>query len=631
MQVCIAPNGTDGCGMASEAFRAPCSADILGQTQPPTCGRCEFASGDSQGGVSRSRNCILVPDKRDPIDRSVLQAAASHWLEALTIGSRESVVLIGPAGQVQWVSVSATLSEQLGYDAAELGQLANMELVHPEDRERLRLRFGEVLRGAEKMRTVDYRVRHKLGHYVRVQSTAVNRLDDELVRSLVIHTRPAATTAPPPSDDAATSVRDRPSFTDTLQAAIDRSRADPSTFEGFSVLIIELARMKMLLGSYGRPVVDVLIEKVCARVQGLLRPGDTLGLLGGGEVAVLLAGVSDRRHAGRVADRIQRTVSTRYTIGEHSISASAIVGIATSERVYKQAAEVLRDAALAATRARGKGRKRRAVFQTQMRVEDTRFMSMVSELHTALVEKQFCLHYQPIISLGTRTLSGFEALVRWNHPERGIVPPAQFIPIAEETGLIEPLGLWVIEEACRQMVQWQRENTHVPPLQISVNLSNKQFADEDLEGQVERVLATTGLDADRLKLEVTESAILENKSEAAQVLGRLKSHGVRVSLDDFGTGYSSFSYLCQFPYDTLKIDRSFVSRIGEDGENTDVIHAIIVLAHNLRMDVVAEGVETATQAAQLKSMWCEYAQGFFFARPLDNRAAGELITAFPRF
>ncbi|MEQ9320814.1 MAG: EAL domain-containing protein, partial [Polyangiaceae bacterium] len=234
-------------------------------------------------------------------------------------------------------------------------------------------------------------------------------------------------------------------------------------------------------------------------------------------------------------------------------------------------------------------------------------------------------------SLGTRTLSGFEALVRWEHPRRGLVSPDQFIPVAEDTGLIEPLGRWVLEEACRQMVEWQREHRQASPLDVSVNLSNKQFADEDLEGRVAKILADTGLQADRLKLEVTESAILENQDEAAKVLGRLKDHGVRVSLDDFGTGYSSFSYLCSLPYDTLKIDRSFVSRIGEEGENTDVIHAIIVLAHNLRMEVVAEGVENEIQAAQLKSMWCEYAQGFHFARPLPAAEASALIASSPQW
>jgi len=584
--------------------------------------------GSVHGVASAVPETDHVPDPRDPIDRSVLQAASGRWLEALTAGSREGVALLGGDGAIHYLSVSGTLCDLLGYEAKEVHDLVGPAIVHPEDRGALRRAFVGLARERRGQRTIDYRVRHKLGHYVRVQSTAVNRLDDELVASIVVHTRGASVSSVPPSDDPASSVRDKPGFMQAVQQSIDKARTDPTY--GFSVLIIELARMKMLLGSYGQEMVDALMSKVSARVTGLLRPGDILGSFGG-EIAVLLDGVRDRRHAARVADRIQRTVGQRYEVGEHHIDTSAIVGIATSERIYERAADVLRDAALATNRARGRNRKRRAVFQTQMRVEDTRFMAMVSELHNAIQEKQFRLHYQPIISLGTRTLSGFEALVRWQHPRRGLVPPDQFIPVAEETGLIEPLGRWVLEEACRQMVQWQRDHRQAPPLNVSVNLSNKQFADEELEARVAKILADTGLAPDRLKLEVTESAILENQDEAAKVLGRLKDHGVRVSLDDFGTGYSSFSYLCQLPYDTLKIDRSFVSRIGEEGENTDVIHAIIVLAHNLRMEVVAEGVETEIQASQLKSMWCEYGQGFHFAKPLPAEKASALIASSPQW
>lgn len=558
----------------------------------------------------------------------MLQAASGRWLEALTAGTREGVTLLAGDGGVRYFSVSGALCDLLGYEAKELNGLVGPGLVHAEDRTMLQRAFVELARQPRGRRTIDYRVRHKLGHFVRLQSTGVNRLDDELIGAIVVHTRGASVSSVPPADDPASSVRDKPAFMNAVEESIRKARTD--TTYGFSVLIIELSRMKMLLGSYGQDVVDELMVKVSARVTGLLRPGDTLGSFGG-EIAVLLDGVRDRRHAARVADRIQRTVGQRYEVGEHNIDTSAIVGIATSERTYERAADVLRDAALATNRARGRGRKRRAVFQTQMRVEDTRFMAMVSELHSAIQERQFRLHYQPIISLGTRTLSGFEALVRWEHPRRGLVSPDQFIPVAEDTGLIEPLGRWVLEEACRQMVEWQREHRQASPLDVSVNLSNKQFADEDLEGRVAKILADTGLQADRLKLEVTESAILENQDEAAKVLGRLKDHGVRVSLDDFGTGYSSFSYLCSLPYDTLKIDRSFVSRIGEEGENTDVIHAIIVLAHNLRMEVVAEGVENEIQAAQLKSMWCEYAQGFHFARPLPAAEASALIASSPQW
>jgi EAL domain-containing protein (putative c-di-GMP-specific phosphodiesterase class I) len=266
-----------------------------------------------------------------------------------------------------------------------------------------------------------------------------------------------------------------------------------------------------------------------------------------------------------------------------------------------------------------------------MRVEDTRYMQILAGLHSALVGSQFRLHYQPIVSLATRTLAGFEALIRWYHPEQGLISPLSFIPVAEETGLIVPIGNWVMNEACRQMAQWSRAYRVDTPLYMSVNLSTKQFVEEDISTQIETAISRSGIQPSQLKLEITESAVLDNQYAAAAMLQRIKKHGVRVSLDDFGTGYSSFSNLHQLPYDTLKIDRSFVSRIGDAGENSEIIHAIIVLAHNLRMDVVAEGVETVGQADRLRNMWCEYAQGYFFAKPMEADAAGELIASCPQW
>ena len=558
-----------------------------------------------------------------------MQAVAGRWLQALTEGSGEVVMLVAADGRPQFVSMSQALVDMVGYGPEELSQLSDLSFVHPDDQQLVVASFREVSGSGNGRTSIDYRVRHRLGHWVRVQSTAVNRLADEVVQAVVVHTRPMSSSDQPPVSDPGTVGDDRASFAEAVQAAVDRARTDPRY--GFSVLLLELERFKMLVGSYGQELVGQLLNDVAGRVAALLRPQDTLGRLSGGEIAILLDGVGDRRHAGRVADRVQKTVSRRYALGEHVVSVSGYIGIATSERIYERSENVMRDAALAANRARSKGHKRRAVFQTQMRVEDTRFMALVAELHAAVQEKQFRLYYQPIISLATRGLIGFEALLRWNHPKHGIVPPVQFIPIAEETGLIAPLGEWVLNEACRQMTVWTRTHPRNPPLHISVNLSAKQFADEDLTGLVERALQSSGLPGGQLKLEVTESAVLESREEAAETLNRLKQQGVKVSLDDFGTGYSSFSYLHQLPYDTIKIDRSFVARIGEDGENTDVIHAIIVLAHNLRMDVVAEGVETARQAQQLEAMWCESAQGYFFARPLEASAAEQLIATNPRW
>ncbi len=558
-----------------------------------------------------------------------MRAVASRWLAALSDGSQEVVALLTGGAKLLYVGGPQSVMELTGVDAVELVRHARLELIHPEDQERVATAFRAVAARHGARVNVEFRLLHRSGRYVAVQSTAVNHLGDDVVRAIVVHTRPVSTSDPPATSDRTGHIRDRAAFIDKVEKAIVRSREVSG--HGFCVLLLELERLKMLVGSYGQDVVDMLLAEVGNRVARLLRPQDTLAQLGGGEFAILLEGVNERRQAGRMADRIQKTVGMSYHLGQQTISTSGIVGIATSERDYERAEDVLRDAAAAANRARNRGRKRRAVFQTQMRVEDTRFMSLVSELHQAIGAQQFKVYYQPIVSLSTRTLTGFEALLRWEHPRQGTISPDQFIPIAEETGLIGQIGSWVLRESCAQMARWSQKFEVEPPLTISVNLSAKQLSEDDLSSDVERILAATGLDARLLKLEVTESAVLENREAATRTLNRLKTHGIKVCLDDFGTGYSSFSYLHQLPYDTLKIDRSFVSRIGDHGENSEIIHAIIVLAHNLRMDVVAEGVETAAQAAQLKTMWCESAQGYYFARPMPAAQATELIAAFPQW
>ncbi len=565
------------------------------------------------------------------LDEATLMRLAGRWLRALTDGCQEVVALTDEEGHIHYLSMSGALQAMLGYDAIEFAEKSYIEVLHPDDTDRVLTTFRQLVATPDARQTAEYRVKHRDGHYVRVESTGVNRLDDEVVRAVVIHSRVKAqpVAVVQEVDPVRARISDRATFLTAVTEAIGRTE-DQSGY-GFSVLMLELERFKMLVGNYGQEVADQVLAEVARRLVALLRPSDMLCQLSGGEFAILLDAAGDRRQAGRISERIDKTVGSRFNIGGQTITTSTIIGIATSERLYERAEHVLRDAALAANRARERGRRRRAIFQTQMRVEDTRYLSLVGELHGALQEDQLRVHYQPIVSLATRTLAGFEALVRWQHPTRGVISPAEFIPLAEETGLIIPMGRWIMKQSCLQMAHWHTACPTDPPLYISVNLSPKQFADEELQKHVEEVLRETGLDAHQLKLEITESAVLENQEAAAKVLSALKTGGVKVSLDDFGTGYSSFSHLYQLPYDTLKIDRSFVARIGEGGENSEIIHAIIVLAHNLRMEVVAEGVETAAQAAQLRNMWCEYAQGYYFAKPMDANAAGTLLASRPQW
>ncbi|MBI4700948.1 MAG: GGDEF and EAL domain-containing protein [Deltaproteobacteria bacterium] len=567
-----------------------------------------------------------MPGAASPLDQQQLLRVAGRWLHALTEGSREVVALLAQDGSVQFLSMGGVVADLIGHDAVDLAGMELGEIIHPDDLGRVRDSFDHLAGTPDERLTVEYRARHRDGQYVRVESTGVNLLHDKIVRAVVVHTRRAG---PPSSGAPAGRLRDRASFLDVLREAV--ARAQNERGYGFSVLIVELDRYRLLVGSYGQELADAVLAEVARRVGAEARPQDTIALLGGGELAVLLDGVGEGRQAGAVADAIQRKLEERYHVEGREIATSAIVGIASSERRYARAEDVMRDAALATHRARGPGRRRRAVFQTQMRVEDSDALTMVAQLYGALQRDELQVFYQPIVALGTRTLVGFEALVRWFHPQRGVVLPAQFIPMAEETGLVVPLGALVLGEACRQMARWHAEHAGAAALHVSVNLSPKQLAEEDLRHQIEKALRVSSLPPACLKLEVTESAVLEKLETTTKVLHGLKELGVRLSLDDFGTGYSSFSYLHQLPYDTLKIDRSFVSRMGERGEGCEIVQAIVGLAHNLRMEVVAEGVEAPHQAAFLQSMRCEYAQGYLFAKPLPGPNAAALIGTRPRW
>jgi predicted signal transduction protein with EAL and GGDEF domain len=370
---------------------------------------------------------------------------------------------------------------------------------------------------------------------------------------------------------------------------------------------------------------DQLLVGIARRLETCLRPGDTVARVGGDEFTVLLEGVRDEAEAIAVAERIQTELALPFYLSGREVFTTSSIGIAPGTTDYALPEEVLRDADTAMYRAKSLGKARHEVFDKEMHAVAMNLLQMETDLRGACERGEFFLEYQAIVSLDDFGVKGFEALVRWEHPERGTISPMDFIPVAEESGQVVAIGQWALREACRRMQQWQQRFPADPPIFISVNLSIRQFNEPRLIEQVEGILVETGLDPRSLKLEITESAVMDNIDAATEMLEQLRALGVQLSIDDFGTGYSSLSYLHRFPINTLKVDRSFVMRMADNNENSEIVRTILMLAQNLGMDVVAEGVETREQLALLRKLGCEYGQGFLFSKPVDADGAEQII------
>jgi len=460
--------------------------------------------------------------------------------------------------------------------------------------------------------------------------------------------------------DSLTALPNRTLFMDRLRGALMRARRHRDY--SFAVFFLDLDHFKIINDSLGHMIGDQLLIAIARRLETCIRPEDTIARLGGDEFTILLEGTRDIQSIIGVAERIQAQLAQPFTLNGHEVVTTASIGIAlagntpsnspandgyeTLNREYNTPEDLLRDADIAMYQAKTLGRARLQVFDTAMHTQIVSRWQLETSLRRALEYREFELFYQPTVLLATGRIAGFEALLYWNHPSRGLVSPVEFIPVAEETGLIIPIGQWVLNEACRQMAAWQSQHStetlftgEVPALTISVNLSGKQFSQAELLPQIQQTLQETGLQASTLKLEITESVITENAKSDREKLLQLRALGTQLYIDDFGTGYSSLSRLQSFPIDALKIDRTFVSRMMTDTSNSSeascslplgqgafaIVRAIVTLAHSLGLDVVAEGVESAEQVAQLQQLGCEYAQGYYFSRPVNSEAAGALI------
>jgi diguanylate cyclase (GGDEF)-like protein/PAS domain S-box-containing protein len=566
--------------------------------------------------------------------RKALEESEEHYRSAFehfrsAFDHAAGMALVAPDGR--WLEVNRSLCEMLGYEEQEMLGLSLGDVAHPDDLAAVLINIDRLVKDKSETFQVEQRFLHKRGHTVwtllsvSVVTAAADKSAHLIFQAQDITDRKRAEERlfHDALHDSLTGLPNRVLFMDHLKHAVERSRRNKGLH--FTVLFLDLDRFKIINDSLGHMVGDQLLVGIARRLETCVRSIDTVARLGGDEFTILLEDLKDPAETVEIVNRIQSELSVPFKLGGHEVFTSVSIGVAPSTTGYERAEDILRDADTAMYRAKSSGKARHEVFDREMHAHAMNLLHIETDLRRAVERDEMRLHYQPIVSLVDESVIGFEALVRWQHSERGLVSPMDFIPVAEETGLIVPIGRWVLREACRQMSEWKRRDASAMPLFMSVNLSGKQFTQPDLLGQVTRILEETGLDPRSLKLEITESVVMENIDAAIETLESLRSLGVEVSIDDFGTGYSSLSYLHRLPIDTLKVDRSFVSRMASNNENTEIVRTIVMLAQSLDMKVVAEGVETSEQLSQLQILRCEGAQGYLFSRPLDAEAASALL------
>jgi diguanylate cyclase (GGDEF)-like protein/PAS domain S-box-containing protein len=552
---------------------------------------------------------------RDVSERDKLYQAVTEReqrLRLLTNNMSDLICLHDLDGSVVYLTPSS--QSILGYPPEALVGSLPFDLIHSDDVDVVRKQLKQLLSG-EQLKHFRYRIRQRGGNYIWLETSAqlihngdtlmvvtssrdvteTKRMQEQILEGALLY-------------DALTSLPNRVLFSDRLQQALKRSER---TGEDFAVMFLDLDRFKVVNDTLGHSAGDQLLVETAKRIQSCVRAQDTVSRFGGDEFAVLLEGISEEL-TSQLAERIQKTLQLPVKVDAHEVFSSASIGI-TSSREVTDPEQLLRNADLAMYQSKASGKARSTFFDEHLHTKVMETMQLEVDLRKALENHEFRVHYQPIIDMTTHEVSGFEALVRWQHPVRGLVPPNAFIPIAEEIGLITQIDQWVLAQACTQLALWQQRSER--KLTVSVNLSTKNFLQADLAQRLAEVLKKTGISANQLKLEITESVLMENAEMGAQVLADLRRQGISLQIDDFGTGYSSLGYLHTLPLDSLKIDRSFIQQLNSEGK-LEIVKTIIGLARSLNLDVVAEGIETTEQREHLQELLCDYGQGFLFGKPM---------------
>ena len=564
-------------------------------------------------------------ERRESEERYALAAAGAHdglWDWDLKTGT----IHYSP----RWRKLLGLSEDEVGESVAEW-----LDRVHPSDRASCEAAIAAHVDGSTDHLETEHRIRNKNGRYLWVVNRGLASRDEHglagrmagSMHDVTARKRAEEQLVHDASHDGLTGLPNRALFRERASLAIRRFHRDGR--RGSAIMFLDLDRFKQVNESLGHDAGDRLLVQIASRLEDAQRPGDTVARLGGDEFAFLLEDVSLPSEAGEVAMRVLESLGAEFPAEGGDLFTSASIGIALSKSGYQRADEMLRDAEIAMYRAKAAGKNRYEVFDRAMRQSAVALLELETELRWALERNEFVMHYQPIVGLGDGRLIGFEALVRWRHPRRGLVAPAQFIAVAEETGLIVPLGWLVLQESCSQLADWQRRYPTEPALAVSINVSGKLFMQDGVVERFIGLLERNTLHPSSLRLEITETSVMDHGDAALQRLTELRALGVQLHIDDFGTGYASLSYLQRFRYDTLKIDRSFISTTERSEDSNAIVQTILALGSLLEMNVIAEGVETAAQAQWLRDLNCPQGQGFWFARPMDVESA-EAVLARPR-